>query len=99
MYIFAWNVILFLFVNLGEFGTVFKFVGADLVSSNYHHVHDGRDLSKDFSNQWLVHLDGESAAADLLAMKLGYKNLGEVSGLCLALDFKAISYVYINQVY
>ena len=43
-----------------------------------HDFHDGRDASSDFSNQWIVHLDGSSEAADLLAMKLGYKNLGEV---------------------
>ena len=40
--------------------------------------HDGREASSDFSNQWIVHLDGSAEAADLLAMKLGYKNLGEV---------------------
>ena len=55
-----------------------RHVTASSHGRNHHHLHDGRDISNDFSNQWVVHLEGSLAAADLLAMKLGYKNLGEV---------------------
>ena len=46
--------------------------------SLHNQLHDGRDTSTEFSNEWLVHLDGTAEAADLLALKLGYDNLGEV---------------------
>ena len=61
-------------------------VTASSHGKNHHHLHDGRDISNDFSNQWVVHLEGSLAAADLLAMKLGYKNLGEVGISCYCND-------------
>ena len=64
---------------IGQIGSNFQVVDAQR-HSVHHHLHDGRDASKDFSNQWIVHLDGTTEAADVLAMKLGYKNLGEVCG-------------------
>ena len=65
----------------------FKYhVTASSHGKNHHHLHDGRDISNDFSNQWVVHLEGSLAAADLLAMKLGYKNLGEVGISCYCND-------------
>ena len=63
-----------------------RHVTASSHGKNHHHLHDGRDISDDFSNQWVVHLEGSLAAADLLAMKLGYKNLGEVSISCYVND-------------
>ena len=68
-----------LLVLVTQLGVSLKSVLALTDGSSHHHLHDGRDASSDFSNQWIVHLDGSSEAADLLAMKLGYKNLGEVS--------------------
>ena len=59
-----------------------RHVFASSHGKHHHHLHDGRDISNDFSNQWVVHLEGSLAAADLLAMKLGYKNLGEVGISC-----------------
>ena len=61
-------------------------VTASSHGKHHHHLHDGRDISNDFSNQWVVHLEGSLAAADLLAMKLGYKNLGEVVISCYCND-------------
>lgn len=46
--------------------------------------HDGEPESDDFSNEWIVHLDGDSNEADLLALKLGYEMQGEV---CFNLKF------------
>ena len=49
-------------------------------SAPFHHApqHDGKDSAVEFSNEWVVHLEGAKNAADLLALKLGYENLGEV---------------------
>ena len=71
--------VLVLLIVVVEIDVSFKSVLALTHGSSHQHVHDGRDASSDFSNQWIVHLEGSSEAADLLAMKLGYKNLGEVS--------------------
>ena len=71
-----------------------RHVTASSHGRNHHHLHDGRDISNDFSNQWVVHLEGSLAAADLLAMKLGYKNLGEVSISCYVND--NLQYIPIN---
>ena len=70
--------VLVLLIVLVEIDVSFKSALALTHGSSHQHVHDGRDASSDFSNQWIVHLEGSSEAADLLAMKLGYKNLGEV---------------------
>ena len=44
------------------------------------HEHDGLEDADGYSNNWVVHMEGASNdAADLLALKMGYKNLGEVS--------------------
>ena len=53
----------------------------------FHHdpQHDGKDSAVEFSNEWVVHLEGAKNSADLVALKLGYENLGEVrttSGNC-----------------
>ena len=71
--------VLVLVISVTNIVTNYNPVSAFSHAINHHHLHDGRDGSNDFSNQWIVHLDGSSSAADLLAMKLGYKNLGEVS--------------------
>ena len=71
----AINYVLVFVISFMEFGINLQTV----VGENYHQLHDGRERSNDFSNQWIVHLDGSSEAAELLSMKLGYKNLGEVS--------------------
>ena len=72
------NFVLFLLIPVSKIGTSLPFVLANSQWTDHHHIHDGRDGSNDFSNQWIVHLDGTSEAANLLAMKLGYENLGEV---------------------
>lgn len=41
--------------------------------------HDGRELCEDFSNEWVVHLEGSSEGANILANDLGYENMGEVT--------------------
>ena len=43
-------------------------------------LHDGRELAEDYSNEWVVHLDGSNSSfdPDFLAAELGYQNLGEV---------------------
>ena len=70
--------ILVVLVAVGEIKPGIVPVLAHSQLETHHHLHDGRDGSTDFSNQWIVHLDGTSDAANLLAMKLGYHNLGEV---------------------
>ncbi len=40
--------------------------------------HDGRGESEAFSNQWVVHLTGGQNVADLIALRHGYDNQGEV---------------------
>ena len=44
--------------------------------------HDGSETTSEFSNEWIVHLEGDDGegedAADRLAAKLGYENRGEV---------------------
>ena len=40
--------------------------------------HDGREILPEFSNEWVVHLEGPEEAADNLADTLGYENIGEV---------------------
>ena len=72
------SLILVLLVTVGEIKPGIVPVLAHSQLEAHHHLHDGRDGSTDFSNQWVVHLDGTSDAADLLALKLGYRNLGEV---------------------
>ena len=42
-------------------------------------IHDGREKASDFSNEWIVNLEGDEEAADLVAETLGYENLGAVS--------------------
>ena len=44
-------------------------------------LHDGRELAEDYSNEWVVHLDGSNSSfdPDFLAAELGYQNMGEVS--------------------
>ena len=69
------NYVLIFLITTIEIGSNLKAVVA---YSNYHQLHDGSEGSSDFSNQWIIDLDGSTEAADLLAMKLGYKNLGEV---------------------
>lgn len=46
----------------------------------FHHdpYHDGKEVDSEFSNEWVVHLEGSKNSADLIALKLGYENLGEV---------------------
>jgi len=75
---FEFKTSLVLLIVVTQLGVSLKSVLAFVEGSSHHHLHDGRDASSDFSNQWVVHLDGSSEAADLLAMKLGYKNLGEI---------------------
>jgi len=70
--------VLVLLIVVVEIDVSFKSVLALTHGSSHQHLHDGREASSDFSNQWIVHLEGSSEAADLLAMKLGYKNLGEI---------------------
>ena len=43
-------------------------------------LHDGRELAEDYSNEWVVHLDGSNSSfdPDFLATELGYQNMGEV---------------------
>ena len=79
----ALKFVLILLIPIGEIVTIFPSVFAHSSGLNHHHLHDGRDGSSDFSNQWVVHLDGTPAAADLLAMKLGYENLGQVRKLVI----------------
>ena len=43
-----------------------------------HAIHDGREKASDFSNEWIVNLEGDEEAADLVAETLGYENLGAV---------------------
>ena len=43
--------------------------------------HDGKDSAEEFTNEWVVHLEGAKNSADLVALKLGYENLGEVKTL------------------
>ena len=74
---FEFKTSLVLLIVVTQLGVSLESVLAFVERSSHHHLHDGRDASSDFSNQWVVHLDGSSEAADLLAMKLGYKNLGE----------------------
>ena len=40
--------------------------------------HDGRSETDAFSNEWVVHLVGGGDVADLIALRLGYVNEGEV---------------------
>mgnify|MGYP001202249020 CR=1 FL=1 len=44
-------------------------------------LHDGRELAEDYSNEWVVHLDGSNSSfdPDFLAAELGYQNIGEVN--------------------
>ena len=72
---FALNYVLIFVITVIEFGINLQTVAGE----NYHQLHDGREGSNDFSNQWVVHLVGSPEAADLVAMKLGYRNLGEVN--------------------
>ena len=92
------KLVLVFFVAIGEIGTSIKFVSAHSErEDHHHHIHDGRDGSKDFLNQWIVHLDGTSDAADLLALKLSYENLGEVSKLIFMytlIDIRIIQYLH-----
>jgi hypothetical protein len=45
----------------------------------FSHVHhEGRNEADAFSNEWVVHLEGGRNVADLIAIKQGYQNLGEV---------------------
>ena len=57
-----------------------KGLGAVLVwlSVVCHAIHDGRERASDFSNEWIVNLEGDEQAADLVADTLGYENLGAV---------------------
>ena len=41
-------------------------------------IHDGSLDSEDFSNEWVVHFDGDRNSAELLALKLGYAIQEEV---------------------
>ena len=77
----ALKCVLIVLISIAEIVTNVKLVWAHSTNGNHHHLHDGRDVSNDFSNQWVVNLDGTSDAADILAMKLGYENLGEVRKL------------------
>ena len=46
--------------------------------------HDGRSETDAFSNEWVVHLVGGGDVADLIALRLGYVNVGEVRmGPCI----------------
>jgi hypothetical protein len=49
--------------------------------------HDGRAEAAGFTNEWVVRMDGNGDEVDLLALKLGFKNLGEVN--CLS-DLNAL---------
>ena len=46
--------------------------------------HDGRAEAGSFSNEWVVHLEGGSNVADLIALRLGYINEGEVCNMYVA---------------
>ena len=45
-----------------------------------HAFHDGRETASLYSNEWVVHVEGNEEAADILADNLGYENLGEIDG-------------------
>lgn len=40
--------------------------------------HDGTETANDYSNEWVVNLEGSEEAASFLAAQLGYENVGEV---------------------
>ena len=42
--------------------------------------HDGRETASVYSNEWVVHVEGDEEAADILADTLGYQNLGGIDG-------------------
>ena len=42
------------------------------------HGHDGREVSPEFSKEWIVKLEGNVDSADLIAVKFGFVNKGEV---------------------
>ena len=42
--------------------------------------HDGRETTLVYSNEWVVHVEGDEEAADILADTLGYQNLGGIDG-------------------
>lgn len=45
----------------------------------FYAEHDGSDTATDFSNEWIIRVDGNEDSADLLAIKNGYENMGEVN--------------------
>lgn len=47
---------------------------------NSHH-HDGREYSDDFSDEWVVEVDGGTDAAQLLALRMAFEYIGEVGAV------------------
>ena len=42
------------------------------------HGHDGREVTPEFSKEWIVKLEGNVDSAELIAVKFGFVNKGEV---------------------
>ena len=61
--------------------------------------HDGREISPEFSNEWVVHLEGPEETADNLAVTLGYENIGEVRYLLLICDYTNRPRAYLKYQY
>eukprot|EP00095_Tigriopus_kingsejongensis_P012220 maker-scaffold528_size145933-snap-gene-0.25 protein:Tk12220 transcript:maker-scaffold528_size145933-snap-gene-0.25-mRNA-1 annotation:"prohormone convertase 1" len=53
---------------------------SDANDSEAYPEHDGSDTSSDFSNEWIIQVEGNFDSADLLALRMGYQNMGEVPG-------------------
>lgn len=45
----------------------------------YHNLHNGKETSKSFVNEWIVEMEGGEEVAQLVALELGYEYGGPVS--------------------
>ncbi|XP_059081763.1 neuroendocrine convertase 1-like [Tigriopus californicus] len=57
-----------------------KFNGIVGNEFGFYIEHDGSDTATDFSNEWIIRVDGNEDSANLLALKNGYENMGEIRG-------------------
>jgi len=51
-------------------------------------IHHGHETAQDYSNEWIVRLEGGQEVAESLALQLGYEFLGSVS--CVLSHYKEL---------
>jgi hypothetical protein len=51
-------------------------------------IHHGHETAQDYSNEWIVRLEGGPEVAESLALQLGYEFLGSVS--CVLSHYKEL---------